>query len=355
MNINEFMTPQKLLFKITTLILLLSLLSLGVFMARPDQQVFAVDQYDEGDPLKFKTSTFETQDVQTPQELSLRQAGCLSVNPTTIFKLQEPGTAEATTLSITNTCTESVEFSIKESADILWEGFEDFDLGYIDQYNGWEAEQGDNGETNNRWEIKENPEYVYEGRHYAWVGYDDLNLSDEWLWSPMVNISNLTNPYLTFSAYSTTEYPGATMEVWVTDSVGSKLSTGPIWDLINDEVWGTAEHRSVFLDLGDFVASGSIRIAWHYVGQEGNSFALDFVEVGGDWNLPWLSTSTANGSISPGSQAVVTLSFNSTGLTTETYNGAIFVEKATEESIRVPVSLQIVSNVYENFIPLILR
>ena len=146
------------------------------------------------------------------------------------------------------------------------------------------------------------------------------------------------------------------MEVWVSDEVGTLLTVEPTWDMLRDEVWNSADtYRTVFLDLSAFEGNDLIRIGWHYVGQGGQSFGLDLIELGGDWDLVWLSTNPASGTISSESTADIAVTLNSSGLTTVNYYGRIIVDNSVESSKHVPVTLQINDLDQFSYIPVILR
>jgi uncharacterized repeat protein (TIGR01451 family) len=132
------------------------------------------------------------------------------------------------------------------------------------------------GTTTREWSVTSNASYVHSGSYAAWANYDSFADSDEWLISPefMPSASDHT---LDFWAISDTNWPGATARVWV---IHPDDSQDLVWDMIADEVWSTFVYRQVALDLGNY-AGMPIRVAWQYVGLDGDSFGLDDVQLPG--------------------------------------------------------------------------
>jgi len=281
--------------------------------------------------------------------ISVLEHHCLTVDPMSISKVQDPGVKTTLDLSITNSCTATTKFKMLEGSVLSWE--EGFESGNIP--SGWEVFS--NGETLNEWKVWSEKIAVYEGQYAAWVGYDKDNFSDEWLRSPVIDISALDNPFLSFMALTYTEKPGATMEVWILDDEGNPLTEEPIWDLIEDENWELVRYRPVYLDLSSFANVEEIRIDWRYIGQDGQSFGLDKIQVGGANNIDWLSSSPETGSILPSSTNTVTLTWDSTSLETGSYSGSIFVGDTLFDLLKIPVEMVVSSSENAIYLPLILR
>ena len=121
-------------------------------------------------------------------------------------------------------------------------------------------------------EIDSNPTIVYEGVYAATIYYDDNFQQDEWLVTPLLDKTGLTDLVLSFMAKSDTNWPGATVKVWVLDNTDTPLTNEPLWDLIRDEDWVDFNYHPVTVDLSAFDAVDQIRIAWQYVGHGGQSF-----------------------------------------------------------------------------------
>jgi hypothetical protein len=299
---------------------------------------------DSGTPAEYLEEVFEI-------TIKGLEHHCLSVEPLFIYKNQNSGLTTTMDISITNTCSETLNFEIFEGPKLLWS--EGFESGEIPPDNNWDVFSS--GTTENEWMVMDIPQVVYEGQYAAWVGYDNNFESNEWLRTPIFDISTLNNPYLSFMALTTTTKPSATMEVWVLDEAGNPLTAKPIWDLIDDEKWDTVEYHPVYLDLSPFTSYEEIRIDWRYVGQGGQSFALDKIEVGGAKDFSWLSSDPINDSISQSSTKIVNLTFDSTSLATGNYNGSIFVNDSSYDLIRVSINMFISSDDYSIYFPLLNR
>lgn len=125
---------------------------------------------------------------------------------------------------------------------------------------------------------------VHSGEWATWVRWDDVNLSDEWLISPDFNLSGYESVALSFWANSTTNWPGATLELHV---IGEGFDD-VIWDLIEDENWVDYEWNELNFDLGAYLEK-TINISWRYVGFDGDSFGLDDISLYLDEYEPYIS------------------------------------------------------------------
>jgi len=216
-------------------------------------------------------------------DLELRLlAPCLSVDPESLEQWLGPDQTATQVLSLINTGASDGGFEIRESEAITEETLlsEGFEGGVMPPAGGWETIH--NGDTTREWTLVDAvtyPDFVYEGNYAAWVNYDIYAESDEWLLSPVLDVSEKMDLTLTFWAYSDVNWPTATMNVWVTDEVGTPLTVEPLWDMVRDETWSTSQYRQVSVDLSDFDEYGNIRVAWQYVGIDGQSFGLDAIEL----------------------------------------------------------------------------
>ena len=129
------------------------------------------------------------------------------------------------------------------------------------------------------------PTYVHSGPYAAWVNWD-LNLQDEWLYTPPITMPlSLTDAKLSFWAYTDTDpiFNKATVTVFIVDAQGV---TTEIWKL-TDEIWPIRYYRQVQYDLTPFIGQ-TIKIAWQYLGYDGQSFGLDDIEISGNAEGIWL-------------------------------------------------------------------
>jgi len=154
----------------------------------------------------------------------------------------------------------------------IFEGFED---GIMPPDN-WTVY---NNNTDHPWTIVDAatyPEYVHNGDYAAWINYDIYNSSDNWLYTPYINLTGFTNMNLSFWAITDTNWPSATMKLHV---IGDGFDD-VIWDLIADENWPTFEYRQKTLRLDSYCGQ-LIKLAWQYVGIDGESFGLDDIWITG--------------------------------------------------------------------------
>jgi len=154
----------------------------------------------------------------------------------------------------------------------IFEGFED---GIMPPDN-WTVY---NNNTDHPWTIVDAatyPEYVHNGDYAAWINYDIYNSSDNWLYTPYINLTGFTNMNLSFWAITDTNWPSATMKLHV---IGDGFDD-VIWDLIADENWPTFEYRQKTLSLDSYCGQ-LIKLAWQYVGIDGESFGLDDIWITG--------------------------------------------------------------------------
>jgi len=293
--------------------------------------------------------------------IKVLETTCLVVDPESLEQSLYPNKTANQTLTITNTCDYEVPFELLETTAplttplLLDEGFEgglSFPIDWL---------RFSRGATLNTWTIKDalvdNPAHIDEGQYAAWITYDVANASDEWLLTLPMDVSAAEDLTLAFRAWSSTLYPGATMKVWVTDETGDPLTDEPLWDLIRDEDWADPGYRSVFVDLSAFDGydTGEIRIAWQYVGQNGQSFGLDEVQVGARTEVPWLSQNPTSAVLPASGSTNITVTFDSTGMVEGDFFAAIFVQSEPYPTVQVPVILHVLGEGLEYYFPLFRR
>ncbi len=292
------------------------------------------------------------------QDFELRLlAPCLSAVPSELEKTLVVDQIGTETLTIINTGTVDVDIELFEvgagiTSTLLSEGFED---GIMPPSGGWETFH--RGDTTREWTLVDAvtyPEYVYEGDYSAWINYDSSYNSDEWLLTPVIDSTIASNLTLNFYAGSDTLYPTATMKVWVTDEDGDPLTTDPLWDLVRDETWSDFEYRLVTVDLSDFDGYSAIRIAWQYVGLDGESFGLDNIEVSGELDVPWLSEDPVAGTVPAGGSLPITVTFDATGLSVGDYFAGLRVRPEGAPNLDVPVTLHVVE-LWKLYLPIIAK
>ena len=263
---------------------------------------------------------------------------CISVDPTSLEQTLFVDETATQTLTLTNSCDAPADFEIAEDLGainntIFSDGFENF-------ADGWSVYSY--GSTTKHWGLLNNPAYAYEGNYSAIVNYDSNFNSDEWLFTPEIDLGLYQDLELSFWAQSDTAFPTATMKLWVTDLEGTPLTTEPLWDMIRDETWPSFTYRNVTVDLSAFNNYGPVYIAWQYVGLDGDSFILDLVEVFGEVNLPWLSEDPISGSVPANSSLDIDVTFDSTGLAFGDYPGDLKVTSLPYPDSIVPTVLHVV-------------
>ncbi|NLW72113.1 MAG: hypothetical protein GXY37_04400, partial [Chloroflexi bacterium] len=233
--------------------------------------------------------------------------------------------------------------------------FEGFEGGVMPPAGGWETFH--RGTTSRLWTIVDKtryPQFVYEGEYSAWVNFDSTNPSDEWLLTPAIDATTMVDLELSFMVYSNTLFSPTTMKLWATDIDGVPLTTEPLWDMIRDEAWSTSSYREVIVDLSSFLGMNEIRLAWQYVGQDGDSLGLDNIRLTGAYDIPWLSENPLVGSVPANSTATVDVILDSTGLAPGDYHGLLKVINLPHNDINIPVTLH-VSDTNYLYLPLILK
>jgi hypothetical protein len=272
---------------------------------------------------------------------------CLQLEPDHFDVSLEPDIGAIFPLSITNNCFHAIDYELIEGSPLIVEGFED----NVMPPEGWDEDSGFDSETENHWVLTNYDNYIFEGERAAWITYDDYNWSDEWLISPVIDKTDLSNIYLSFQIFTNTNYSGATLKVWVLpehDSV--PITSDPFWDLIRDEDWTTREYRNVLIDLSDNEIHDRFRIAWQYVGREGNSCGLDAIKVYSD--VLWLTNSSITGTISGKSSETINLTFDTTGLAIDEYVADLIIANSWEQPKLIPISMAVR---LKFFLPLIVR
>jgi hypothetical protein len=156
---------------------------------------------------------------------------------------------------------------------LLDEGFESGQM----PPSGWSAV--DHNASGHNWDLVDRwiyPNYVRSGDHAAWVNYDESSMSDEWLVTPVIDLRSTSGAILDFWAQSDTRWCDANMLLHVLDAGGSVLGTE--WNMCAEENWYDFVYRPVTVDLSPYTGR-RIKLAWQYVGIDGESFGLDDVSV----------------------------------------------------------------------------
>ncbi len=167
-----------------------------------------------------------------------------------------------------------VQAHAPSATTLLEEGFE---AGVMPPAGGWSVV--DTNSTRN-WDLVDAvtyPDFVRTGDYAGWVNYVDIESSDEWLLTPDIDLTGISAATLEFWGLSATAWcpsggTGATMLLHVTDTGGTPLAT--LWDLCTDTAWDGSAYEQVVVDLSAY-AGQTVKVAWQYVGIDGDSFGLD--------------------------------------------------------------------------------
>lgn len=298
--------------------------------------------------------------VVVPVTMDVIGDPCLSVAPVDLEQTLQIDQNATQTLTLTNSCDWGADFEIVEAeapakvmTDLLFEGFEG---GVMPPAGGWTTFH--RGATTRAWQVTATPDFVYAGTYAGWVNYDSAAASDEWLLTPVIDTTDLMDLELRFMAISDTIWPTATMKLWATDIDGDPLTAEPLWDMVRDEDWSDDfYYREVIVDLSAYDGVGEMRVAWQYVGLDGESFGLDNISLTATepvFDIPWLSEDPLTGTVPANSTLDVDVTFDSTGLAAGDYNGLLKVINLPFEDIDVPVLLHVI-DMWGLYLPLILK
>jgi hypothetical protein len=313
------------------------------------QNTLAVDDGNNGDnyDLTFIEGVFEI--------IAALDEDCLTMDVNYLKYHLASGETGSLSVFLTNTCGNDVGFEIMERETIIRQDFEEG----IMPPTGWMTKVGlDDANNTFEWIYKDalaEPEKVDEGRYAAWAGYDPA-FKDEWLLTPAFDPADFSDLKLTFRAYSSTvHYTDATMKFWVTDADGDPItdfSEEAIWDMIRDENWIGAAHRTVYLDLSDFAGyTEPIRLAWQYVGFNGNSFGLDMIDISAAFEVDWLSSDPTWGTVPAGDTINIDITFDSSGIAVGEHLGTLEASPLAP----IPVKLFVMDATNKLYLPLIVR
>ncbi|MFZ5475549.1 MAG: choice-of-anchor J domain-containing protein [Myxococcota bacterium] len=141
--------------------------------------------------------------------------------------------------------------------------------------------------------------------HHA-RGYGDSNEMEDWLVSPPIDLSTVTDAQVSWYEYGINPDLGV-HELWVT--TGERDPEGGDWQLVAtlppapDEAWARAD----VVDLSAWVGNTAVSIAWVYEGAEADDWFVDQVVV--EELQPWLdATWTVSPSpIGPGEDGTLTV------------------------------------------------
>ncbi|MBN1921454.1 MAG: S8 family serine peptidase [Anaerolineae bacterium] len=121
------------------------------------------------------------------------------------------------------------------------------------------------------------PGWIHSGVYAGWVNYLAAD-QDEWLISPLVNLAGQINPAVSFWVYCNNNWPTAGLEFIVQDPEG--LFEDTLWRQLDQSYPYPSTYYNVVVDLSAY--NEPVYLAWRYVGNDGDSIALDDILVYAD-------------------------------------------------------------------------
>jgi len=100
---------------------------------------------------------------------------------------------------------------------------------------------------------------------------------DEWLISPVIDLTEFTSPLLSFYALYGTDFLNAAVMKLLISTDSNHEEWQELW--MTEDDGGSFEWRLVEVDLSNFKGSSSVKLAWQYVGNDGNSMGLDGIKL----------------------------------------------------------------------------
>lgn len=137
-----------------------------------------------------------------------------------------------------------------------------------------------------------------------------------------------------------------TTEVWRTDGL--------------DPACGVLGYRKIELDLSAFADGATHTIKFDSVTVGSGNFFVDDVSVDVAPDVPWLSEDVTSGSLTQGSSQLITVTFNSTGMSLGTHQASLVINYAMAKNgeilgnVRIPVTMHVVPEI-KIFMPVISR
>jgi hypothetical protein len=185
------------------------------------------------------------------------------------------------------------------------------------------------------------------GAYYAHVEYDYNQ--DEWLLTPEMFLSEGTLSLWSFGSlyWCRDTYDNCDLNIWIV--VGDVGGGDDILVGKGDDAWTTTWGwaQSTF-NLTPLLPGGPVRIGFQYLGNDGAEIGLDDILLDGVENtdVPWLSESPLDGTVVGDGSQLITVGFDSTGLTEGTYKAILRVRLAPYGNIDIPVTMIVGGKIY---------
>ncbi len=284
------------------------------------------------------TMALYTADVKTPTVLlsdTVQQdftllAGTLSYTPPALEIVLPCDMLTATLpLTLTNDGTMTTTFDFLAPRILLSEGFE----GGVIPPDGWSVI--DASTSTSHWQIIDST--THSGDYAGLVDYEAAD-QDEWLISPVIDLSGLQNQTAEFWVYANNNWvTSAELQLLVIDSGGAFTDT--LWQQSNETWPYPSEYHHVQVDLSAYTAT-PVRLAWRYVGNDGDSIVLDDILVTGIPAFPWLSMTPTSGTIPASSDQAINVTFDASGVVPGQHTTMLAITHDTPYDVpAIPVTL----------------
>lgn len=121
----------------------------------------------------------------------------------------------------------------------------------------------------------------HSGEGHARIGYN-VNPQDEYLISPVFDLSGIALPFLDFwwaLSYSYSVAPDDNYDLIVEATTNGGLSWTPLWDETMAGQFDNWIYYNTSIDLQEFAGEDSFQFAFHYIGADGAAAYIDDVSV----------------------------------------------------------------------------
>ncbi len=169
---------------------------------------------------------------------------------------------------------------LSPQATLLEEGFE----SGVMPPTGWSVIDGTS--STRHWQLvdtSDDPAWIHSGTYAGWVNYEEAD-QDEWLISPLMDLTGVQSPTVEFWVYANNNWiADAELQFLVIDGGGTFTNT--LWEQSNETWPYPSAYYQLQIDLSAYEGQ-SVYLAWRYVGNNGDSIALDDILVTGDTGAP---------------------------------------------------------------------
>ena len=174
------------------------------------------------------------------------------------------------------------------AATLLAEGFE----GGLMPPAGWSVIDS---AASRHWQLVDTgsnpPAWIRTGTYAAWVNYVAED-QDEWLISPLLDLTYIVDPMAEFWVYANNNWVSyAELQFLIIDGGGTFTDT--LWYQSNETWPYPSIYHQLQIDLSTYEGD-SVYLAWRYVGNDGDSMAMDDILVTGESTVSQPITITFN-------------------------------------------------------------